>query len=168
MGMAYTFVVTIFILYSIKLFVGIFLKSATDTDVERYNLEDEYQATMTQYWRSGLDSLGRPRVSIPLTAIPPERAASTGTGPGDATVRSRPEPEHEVERAPESTGAPTSSAFTPVQTPASTSALSPAGSLAPHTDVPLMGPFHDSFYALGGSRDPSISPQLPPVHRAGR
>ncbi|KAK4209663.1 Rh-like protein/ammonium transporter [Rhypophila decipiens] len=171
-GMAYTFLVTILILYSMKLVTSIFPKSGSPySDPEKSYLEDTYQATMAQYWQSGLDPLGRPRATTARSTAPAERPGSTGRDPTAPGLGSELEPEPEPEAgtasgvlAPESTGAPTSSAFTPpIHTPASASARSPAVSLAPTSELPRFAPIHDSFFR---SRDPSMSPGMPPVHRS--
>ncbi|KAM7215154.1 Rh-like protein/ammonium transporter [Rhypophila decipiens] len=170
MGMAYTFVVTLLILYAMKLATRIFHKSDSPySDIEICYLEDTYQATMDQYWRSGLDNLGRPRVSTVASTIPPEGpgaavpgltetapGAEPGDGPAPGTVTS----------GEGSTGAPTSSAFSPtINTPPSTG-WSPAGSLVPTNELSQFAPPHESFLR---SRDPSQSPHIPPLamHRAG-
>ncbi|KAM7182687.1 Rh-like protein/ammonium transporter [Rhypophila sp. PSN 637] len=170
-GMAYTFLVTILILYTMQFVTSIFHSGSPYSDPEKNYLEDTYQATMAQYWQSGLDSLGRPLAPKASSTVPAERPGSTGhdsTAPGlGSELEPEPAPEASTASgvlAPESTGAPTSSAFTPpINTPASTSARSPAVSLAPTSELPQFAPIHDSFFR---SRDPSMSPGIPPVHRS--
>lgn len=67
MGMFYTFFVTLIILYFIKLVASFFLPASSSSAGvydEENRLEDEYQATMGQYWRSGLDPMGRPQIPM--------------------------------------------------------------------------------------------------------
>ncbi|KAM7198215.1 Rh-like protein/ammonium transporter [Naviculisporaceae sp. PSN 640] len=163
-GMVYTFLVTLAILYFMKFVAGIFHTPAP-TDEENCFLEDEYQPTMAQGWRSGLDRLGRPR--LPVTAVTSPASAADrpeSTGSEHASGAAGPTHEGEGELEPpiahESAGAPTSSGFSPVHTPASTSALSPAHSLVPTSEIPSIVPFHDTGSYMAASMSPQYHPYI--------
>lgn len=60
-----------------KFVTGIF-HSPTHLDEENHNLDDKFQATMGQSWRSVLDGLGRPRLPVTIIANLHKRPESTG------------------------------------------------------------------------------------------
>jgi hypothetical protein len=67
--MAYTFLATLAILYFMKFVAFLFMRTGSEIGVysEETRLEDEFQATITQQLRGGLDRWGQP---IPLQVIP--------------------------------------------------------------------------------------------------
>ncbi|KAK3329258.1 ammonium transporter AmtB-like domain-containing protein [Apodospora peruviana] len=78
MGMGYTFLVALAILFAMKLVASWFMEGPSAEDLEnRFSLEDGLQAAISQHWRNELDTLGRPRASsgtAPQEASPPEPA----------------------------------------------------------------------------------------------
>ncbi|KAK0630210.1 ammonium transporter AmtB-like domain-containing protein [Bombardia bombarda] len=94
-GMCYTFVMSLAILYFMKLVASIFMSTpwkqiAVYDDENR--LEDEFQATISQQWRSDLDPLGRIHaspvqrerqrpVAIPMRPIHGSQTQSPGSSP---------------------------------------------------------------------------------------